>query len=602
MARAGKNGKKTRNGADVARVKGTGPAIAGPGTFANTGYLHIDELTVVQRRPPQEPAAWPHLVGGLPPRAQSFQQRAEVEELRAVMDVGDTAVLCQVLTGMGGVGKTQLAADYAHWAWNQGDRDGKGGLDVLVWVTAGSRLTIVDRYAQAGRELCRGDPDDAEEAARAFLAWLMPRSTGRQCRWLVVLDDVADPDDLRGLWPPANPYGRTLVTTRRRDAALTGDGRHLVEVGLFCEDEAVAHLTTSLAARGRTESAAELTELAHDLGRLPLALSQAAAYLVDSGQNAAAYRSLLAHKTTRLTDTTPDRLPDDQAVPLAAAWTLSLERADQLRPVGLARPMFQLAAHLDANGIPRTVLTSEPARTYVARHRTPTDNPSEPPHSRRWWQSKRRPADAPATVQEAVDALRALHRLSLVDHSPGDHYEAVHIHQLVQRASRETLTPDQHDETARIAADALLTAWPDNERDPSLAQALRANTAALITCAEEALYRPDAHPVLYRKGKSLGDAGQAVAATGHYRYLADTASSHLGPEHSAVLAARRDLAWWQKEAGDVAGAAITLAELLSIQERVLGKDHPDTLAVRHSLARWQGRTSDGAHARHSTDP
>ncbi|MER5612165.1 hypothetical protein [Streptomyces sp. NPDC002215] len=47
---------------------------------------------------------------------------------------------------------------------------------------------------------------------------------------------------------------------------------------------------------------------------------------------------------------------------MAATWSLSIERADQLRPAGLARPMLQLAAMLDPNGVPRTVLTGEPAR------------------------------------------------------------------------------------------------------------------------------------------------------------------------------------------------------------------------------------------------
>ncbi|MEV0615093.1 hypothetical protein AB0I81_17335 [Nonomuraea sp. NPDC050404] len=51
--------------------------------------------------------------------------------------------------------------------------------------------------------------------------------------WLVVLDDLSELQDLRGLWPPACPVGTTLVTTRRRDAALAAPRRRLVEVGLL---------------------------------------------------------------------------------------------------------------------------------------------------------------------------------------------------------------------------------------------------------------------------------------------------------------------------------------------------------------------------------
>ncbi|MFE7599852.1 hypothetical protein [Streptomyces sp. NPDC057494] len=127
---------------------------------------------------------------------------------------------------------------------------------------------------------------------------------------------------LRGLWPPASSHGRTLVTTRRRDAALTGEDRRRIDVGLFTETEAIAYLAASLAARDRQESEEQLTVLASDLGYLPLALAQAAAYLVDSGEDVAAYRALLADRATSLADTAPDRLPDDQAVRACARGTL----------------------------------------------------------------------------------------------------------------------------------------------------------------------------------------------------------------------------------------------------------------------------------------
>ncbi|MCX4718739.1 hypothetical protein [Streptomyces virginiae] len=94
------------------QVFDTGPAIAiGPGATAVSGSL------TVHQRGPQEPASWPHQVGAVPPRVQSFQHRAEADRLHTAVQSGDTAALCQVLAGMGGVGKTQLAAAYAHTAW-----------------------------------------------------------------------------------------------------------------------------------------------------------------------------------------------------------------------------------------------------------------------------------------------------------------------------------------------------------------------------------------------------------------------------------------------------------------------------------------------------
>ncbi|MFD4508797.1 hypothetical protein [Streptomyces sp. NPDC058457] len=159
---------------------------------------------------------------------------------------------------MGCVGKTQLAADYARTAWQAGE------LDVLVWITASNATQAASGYAQAGIEILGAEPG---QAAQAFLAWLEPGPRDRSWRWLVVLDDVADPADLNGLWPPASPHGRTLVTTRRKDAVLTNEGRRLIEVGLFTEAESVAYLTAALAARDHTEPAGHLAALAGPTAR-----------------------------------------------------------------------------------------------------------------------------------------------------------------------------------------------------------------------------------------------------------------------------------------------------------------------------------------------
>ncbi|MEW2306444.1 hypothetical protein AB0958_41960 [Streptomyces sp. NPDC006655] len=126
---------------------------------------------------------------------------------------------------MGGVGETQLTAAHARTAWSTGE------LDVLVWVTASTRSAIVAGHAPAGAELLAADASDAETAAGEFLAWLEPKPGRRRCRWLVVLDDIGDPSDVKGLWPPASPSGFTLTTTRRRDTALTGNGRQRPATG-----------------------------------------------------------------------------------------------------------------------------------------------------------------------------------------------------------------------------------------------------------------------------------------------------------------------------------------------------------------------------------
>ncbi|MEV5567796.1 tetratricopeptide repeat protein [Streptomyces sp. NPDC052196] len=554
-------------------VSHTGSAVAiGPGATAISG-----SLTVLQRGP-QEPASWPHQVGTVPPRAQMFQHRVEADRLRtAVQSGGMAAASCQLLTGMGGVGKTQLAADYAHTAW----RD--GAVDVLVWVSAATRSAVVNAYAQAGVELCRADPHDPDRAANTLLAWLAFKPGAAPCRWLMVLDDVADPADLRGLWPPESPLGQTLVTTRRRDAALTGAGRRLVEVGLFTPAEAVLYLAGTLAAHDRTESDDQLSALAADLGRLPLALSQAAAYLIDAYITISEYRALLADRATALAESAPDALPDDQRHTTAAALTLSVDRADALRPRGLGRSMLRLVAFLDPNGIPQAALTSTSSRTYLTAHRNTSTAVG---------------AETLLSVSEsdAAAALRALHRLHLIEHTPDTPGQSVRIHQLTQRAVRDTLTRDECHALARTAASALLSVWPDLERDIGFAQTLRANATSLASHSQDALLQPDAHDVLHRAGRSISEAGQVIAARDYFHHLAVQAQHHLGPDHPTTLAFRHRLAFEQGMVGDAAGAVTALAALLADRQRVLAPDHPDIHATRHSLASWQGEAGDAAGA------
>ncbi|MFE6575498.1 tetratricopeptide repeat protein [Streptomyces rochei] len=484
-------------------------------------------------------------------------------------------MLSQVLTGTGGVGKTQLAADYARTAWDSGE------VDILVWISASSRAAITAGYAQAGVEVLAADPRDPEQAARAFLAWLEPKTGQKPCRWLVVLDDVSDPADMRDWWPPTSPQGRVLVTTRRREAALTGAERRLVTVGLFTPQEAAAYFTAVLAAHDRHEPINQINDLASDLGYLPLALAQAAAYIIDDAITCADYRQRLADRFRKLADLLPEPsgLPDNQATTMAATWSLSIERADQLRPAGLARPMLQLTAMLDPNGIPSGFLASAPALNHLSLHRMPGEQPP-----------------APVTAEEAAGALQALHRLNLIDHIPDAPYATVRVHQLIQRATRDALTADQHDQLAVTAADILTAAWPAIERDTALAQALRANAAALVRTAEDALYRPAPHAVLFRIGTSLGESGQTNAACDHYAYLATSIDHRLGPDHPDSLMARQAFARERGKAGDAAGAAAALAELLPDCVRVLGSDHPHTLATRHHLATWLGEAGDAAGA------
>ncbi|MQY07234.1 tetratricopeptide repeat protein [Actinomadura macrotermitis] len=524
-------------------------------------------------------------VGVIPRPADCFQERQVAEQVQTAVSEGGTVVLTQpepqaltqVLAGMGGVGKTQLAAAHARRACQQ-------GVGVVLWVNAATRDNIVSAYTATAQRLGLplADHDDPEHAAEQFLIWA---ETIDQ-RWLVVLDDVQLPRDLNGLWPPttASETGRqVLVTTRLREAALAGADRRTVNIGTFTPAEARSYLAAKL---GDHALASELDALAEELGFLPLALAQATAYINNADITCATYRRRIASRLLAHAVPGEDYLPDGHQRVVTATWELSVEHADQAAPTGLARPVLELISVLDSAGIPQAALTCPPALDYLTtRLLVPASDTTSPQ----------------VDADMVDDALRNLHRHSLIDHDRAADQREVRVHQLVQRATRENLTlqpqldPDTFTDLAHAAAGALLEIWPQIERD-QIGQILRANTTALQHATGAALYSSDAHTLLFRAAASLGETGQVAAAITASANLHIACLRHFGPDHPDTLAARNRLASWRGEAGDAAGAAAAFEELLTDQLRVLGPDHPDTLATRNNLATWRGRAGDAAGA------
>ncbi|MFI9388955.1 tetratricopeptide repeat protein [Kutzneria sp. NPDC052558] len=545
---------------DHVRHVRSGRGTAAPGRARTFPYSPVQSIYTEKSR-------W--RFGVVPARAACFQQRHATRQLTGALDHGGTIVLTgagradvtlknvdlfgtRVLSGLGGVGKTQLAADYAHTLW------GEGQIGLLVWITASSQQVILSSYASLFTELTGIDERNIERGARRLLAWLATTDT----RWLVVLDDLQSPAHLRALWPPHTGNGRVIVTTRRRDAALAGDHRHLVEVGLFTPEDSLAFLTARLAARpAQVDGAAQLAE---ELGHLPLALGQAAVYIADrQTMTCAEYLSRFVDQRRRLLDLLPDAdgLPDDYQATVAATWSLSIERANQLMPPGLARPTLELASVLDPNGIPMSMFIDHATLAHVGA-------------------TVGREVDA----EDLVNAASCLHRLSLITLDPDAPNRAVRIHALVQRASRDTLTPERIATVVRNAADALLEIWPEVEHEDELAQVLRANAAALCSVAENYLWHPDAHEILFRYGESLSQAGLLTIAIDYHNWLFAGVSKMLGADHPAALRTRHNLAGCYGETGDWVEAANRFETLLVDSIRILGPDHPSTLRTRQTLA------------------
>jgi hypothetical protein len=537
---------------------------------------------------------WPVLVGRPPLRADAFLERPVLRQAVNNAFAAGTSLMTQVLAGDGGTGKTQLAAAVFEQA--------RRSLDLAIWVNATTRASVLAAYAQAFATThphwsTRGTVD-GDRAADAFLAWLANSDRS----WIIVLDDVADPEDMRELWPVASPsraVGRVLVTTRRRDAAIAARGP-IIDVDVFTPAESLVYLTEKLRrAPGLPYSALEeAPELAHDLGYLPLALAQAAAVIVNDAITCAHYRALLADRTRTLAEIfpgDPGASGDHYTRTLANTWSLAIDRADALPPRGLAKQVLALAAVLDPNGIPDAVLTGPAASTHMAtalgRATARLDAGDNDPRT-----SGSGPDESYVSPGNARRALRNLHRLSLISHDPNGGVRAVRIHALAQRATLEGLDSSVRAQLVHAAANALLEIWPGIETDLSVGEALRGNADALASTDHGALWDPVPHAMLFRVGESLGQAGLIHEARAYYDALAATSADRVGRNHACALMARAQLAYWRGQAGDLAGALEATAKILADQLRALGPRHSDVLRTRGNMARWRGMAGEPGRA------
>ncbi|WP_405003267.1 tetratricopeptide repeat protein [Kitasatospora purpeofusca] len=527
--------------------------------------------------PAPGPVVRPVRVGTVPPLASAFQPRPGLrEEIDRARERHATVVLTQVLSGGGGVGKSQLAAAYAWQAH-------AGGVGVLVWVNAAeSAQMIVAAYAQAARLV--GAPgaagQDAEADAGAFLDWLAVTERS----WLVVLDDLTDLEGAQRWWPRpsagTNIGGRVLATTRRRDALVTGSGRAVVDIGTYTRTEALDYLDERFSAADAPHFLDDQAEdLVEALGRLPLALAHAAAYMINEGVECTAYLSLFSDRASRLAALLPPGADTDgYGRQVTTSLLLALDAAEHREPAGLATPAIRLAAHLDPAGHPGTVWATQAVTQYLTAHRAVSG------------------ASGPVTPDQARAALRLLHHYALLTHTPHDSNRAVRLHALTARAARETTPPADTPATVHAAAYALAEAWPEQEHTArELTAVLRANSDTLADHAGDILWHPVGHPVLFATGRSLHTTGLFGAAVSYWQRLAAAAERLRGVDHPDILLCRTHLAYSYRQAGRTGEAIVIEERVLADRERLLGDDHPHTLNARANLAAsyWRaGRTGE----------
>ncbi|QES21329.1 tetratricopeptide repeat protein [Streptomyces venezuelae] len=486
-------------------------SVAAGGTIGsvNTG----DFVTQVQNAtllPPEALTLSPAGLVHLPERTQLFVGRAR--EL-ALLDEG---VGVQVLCGLGGIGKSTLAA---RWA-----ADRVADHTVVWWITAETPAELDAGLADLARamqpEVVGVLPEDA--LRERALQWLATHDD-----WLLVLDNVSAPADLRPLLARVG-NGRIVVTSRR--ASGWQDIARTVVLDVLGPGEA-AELFAGVCASGDG-----LDPLCEELGYLPLALKQAAAYCAEAGITPRTYLGLLAKYPGEMFAATAEG--GEAARTLARVWQVTLDRlSDTPRAVMVLR----IIAWWAPEGIPRSLLE---------------------------------PLGTPPQVTEAVRRLAAHSMITL---QGGE----LTVHRLVQAVVRAD--PSEMTGLARQVATHLLhMAISRPELDPD--QRVVVNVEALAGCTDPADDTGTAAELFQMAGGFLGmnTAVRRALPLGE-RALRSFRKVH-GPDHLYTLSAAQTLALTVSIV-DEGRAVDLLTDGLGDWLRVFGPDDPRTLEAGKHLAR-----------------
>ena len=450
------------------------------------------------------------------------------------------------LCGLGGAGKTSVAVEYAHRHLAE--------VAVCWQFPAEDPAVLAAEFAVLAAQLGAREMVDPRDPVASVHAVLARQEAG----WLLVFDNVPDRASVEPFVPPAGP-GRVLVTTQNQHWP-PGQAMDVPVLDPKVAADFLVNRTSD------TDRAAAL-ELAGELGGLPLALEQAAAYIQATGTPLARYLPMFqARQADLLARGEAAGHPADVAATLGLALS-RLEDEDRA-----AAGLMRLLAFLAPEPVPLALLlTDERPAALLSPEVTDVIGPL---------------LSDPVAVGAAIIALR---RYSLIAPA-GD--GLVLVHRLVRAISRAQLA-DRAAQWEQAAAALVEGAVPT---DPGLPVAWPVS-AVLLPHVRAVLNLTSGG--LRRITDSLGHSGSFTSARDLSRLIADahTKNDAYGPEHPDTLAARHELAHWTGEAGDAAGARDQYAALLPIRERVQGPEHPDTLSARHDLAAWTGAAGDAAGAR-----
>jgi tetratricopeptide (TPR) repeat protein len=358
------------------------------------------------------------------PRNPFFLGReSELLRIRQNLQTGQAMALSQpqAINGLGGIGKTQLALEYAYRHYQD--------YKVVLWARAESTEALVSSYITVASHLRLPEREAKEQdiTVQAVKAWLQTHYD-----WLLILDNADELAWIPDFLPPSLG-GHLLLTTR---AAATGRLAHRMEIETLRPEHGALFLLRRAALipvdADLSQASQEERELAlhisQELGGLPLALDQAGAYLEETGMDLAGYWQIYQqHRAELLRERRG--LVTDHPEPVATTWSLSFQRIKEKNPT--AADLLRLFTYLAPDAIAEEILT-EGAVVF-----------------------------GPVAVDvfllnQAIEALRAY---SLVQRDPKR--KTLSIHRLVQAVLKDTQEEMERRSWAEQAMLAINVVFPD---------------------------------------------------------------------------------------------------------------------------------------------
>jgi tetratricopeptide (TPR) repeat protein len=479
----------------------------------------------------------------VPPRNKNFTGRAAAfERLRRDPSSKVTVVVPEdplptALRGLGGVGKTAIAIEYAHRY--------RAEYDVVWWVPA-DQLPLVrsSLAALAGRLGLEGAlAVGIEGAAQAALDAL--RRGQPYGRWLLIFDNADQPEDLRD-YIPAGP-GDILITSRNPAWQATAE---TVQVDVFTRPESRDFLAR------RTDgqvTGADAELLADKLGDLPLALDQAGAMLFETGMQVEEYAALLDKQIVKIM---AEGRSAEYPLSVTAAWSISVEKVQQFLPQ--ARELLRCCAFFGPEPIPRDVFRRGSQATGT------------------------RVSDLMADPILLSRAIRELGRFALVTISG----RAITVHRLVQALLRGELDDQQQQEYRHDVHLILAAAAPTDPSDDrqwnrfrELLPHVAAEATGLAECQD-----PRVRVLALNTMRYLYLSDDLASCEALTKRFIDRWTAASGADDPSVLAARRHYGDVLRQLGRFSEAYETVRTARDAAREVLGEQDQLSLALANALA------------------